>query len=122
MHGVFTTEEAEVDEEDEFADEYDFHNDCLLNSVDEIITPNIQEAQDHINRKLERVRKALERKEREKDILLKEGPEWDEAQNLFKKKELTLEKMKIGSYWITLESFEANIQTSTPSMKNLTNK
>ena len=27
----FTSEEAQVDEEDEFADEYAFHNDCLFN-------------------------------------------------------------------------------------------
>ena len=33
--GVFTTEEAQIDEEDEFAGEYAFHNDCLLNGVDE---------------------------------------------------------------------------------------
>ena len=75
MQGVFTAEEAQVDEEDEFADEYAFHNDCLLNGIDEIITPNIQEAQDLLKRKLERVRKALERKEREKDVMLKEGLE-----------------------------------------------
>ena len=68
-----------------------FHNDCLFNGVDEIITPNLQEAQNLLKRKLERVKKALERKEREKDILLKEGPEWDEARKLFQKKELTLD-------------------------------
>ena len=92
VQGVFTTEEAEVDEEDEFADEYAFHNDCLLNGVDKIITPNIQEAQDLLKKKLERVKKALERKEKQRDILRKEGPKWDEAQNLFKKKEMTLER------------------------------
>ena len=95
MEGVFTTEEftteeAQVDEEDEFADEYAFHNDCLFNRIDEVISPTIQVAQDLLKRKLERVRKALERKEREKDVILKEGPQWDEAQNLFNRKELTL--------------------------------
>ena len=45
-----------------------------------------------LTRKRERVKKALERKEREKDILLKEGPEWDEAYKLFQKKERTLDK------------------------------
>ena len=88
----FTADEAQVDEEDEFADEYAFHDDCLLSGVEEIITKNIQDAQDLLKRKLERVRKALERKEREKDVILKEGPLWDEARTLFKKKELTLEK------------------------------
>ena len=81
-----------MDEEDEFADEYAFHDDCLLSGVEEIISKNIQDAQDLLKRKLERVRKALERKEREKDVILKEGPLWDEARTLFKKKELTLEK------------------------------
>ena len=81
-----------MDEEDEFADEYAFHDDCLLNGVDEIISKNIQDAHDLLKRKLERVRKALERKEREKDVILKEGPLWDEARSLFKKKKLTLEK------------------------------
>ena len=88
----FTADEAQVDEEDEFADEYAFHNDCLLSGVDEVISSNIQETQDLLRRKLERVRKALERKEREKDVILKEGPQWDEARSLFKKKELTLDK------------------------------
>ena len=60
--------------------------------VKEIITKDIQIAQDILKRKLERVRKALERREREKDVILKEGPLWDEARTLFKKKELTLEK------------------------------
>ena len=68
-----------------FAGVYVFHNDCLLNGVDEIITTDIQEAQNLLKRKLERVRRALERQEREKDVMLKEGPEWDEARNLFKK-------------------------------------
>ena len=81
-----------MDEEDEFADEYAFHDDCLLSGVEEIISKNIQDAQDLLKRKLERVRKSLERKEREKDVILKEGPLWDEARTLFKKKELTLEK------------------------------
>ena len=88
----FTADEAQVDEEDEFADEYAFHDDCLLSGVKEIITKDIQIAQDLLKRKLERVRKALERREREKDVILKEGPLWDEARTLFKKKELTLEK------------------------------
>ena len=97
MEGVFTTEEftteeAQVDEEDEFADEYAFHNDCLFNGIDEVISPTIQEYQDLLKRKLERIRKALERKEREKDVILKEGPQWDEARNIFNKKELNLEK------------------------------
>ena len=34
----FTADEAQVDEEDEFADEYAFHDDCLLSGVQEIIT------------------------------------------------------------------------------------
>ena len=88
----FTADEAQVDEEDEFADEYAFHNDCLYSGIDEVISSNIQDAQDLLKRKLERVRKALERKEREKDVILKEGPQWDEARSLFKKKELTLDK------------------------------
>ena len=88
----FTADEAQVDEDDEFADEYAFHDDCLLSGVDEIISKNIQDVQDILKRKLERVRKALERKEREKDVILKEGPLWDEARSLFKNKELTLEK------------------------------
>ena len=70
LEGVITGDEVEVDEDDEFA----FYNDCLFNGVDEIITPNFQESQDLLKRKLERVIKALERKEREKYILLKEGP------------------------------------------------
>ena len=98
----FTTDEAQVDEEDEFADEYAFHNDYLFNGIDEVISPTIQEAQELLKRKLERVRKALERKEREKDVILKEGPLWDEARILFDKKELTLEKNedkgRLGSY------------------------
>ena len=88
----FTADEAQVDEEDEFADEYAFHDDCLLSGVKEIITKDIQIAQDMLKRKMERVRKALERRERDKDVILKEGPLWDEARTLFKKKELTLEK------------------------------
>ena len=55
----FTADEAQVDEEDEFADEYAFHDDCLLSGVEEIITKNIQDAQDLLKRKQERVRKAL---------------------------------------------------------------
>ena len=58
----FTTEEAQVDEEDQFVDEYAFHNYCLFNGIDEVITPSIQEAHDLLKRKLERVRKALEKK------------------------------------------------------------
>ena len=88
----FTADEAQVDEEDEFADEYAFHDDCLLSEVKEIISKDIQVTQDLMKRKLERVRKALERREREKYVILKEGPLWDEARTLFKKKELTLEK------------------------------
>ena len=88
----FTADEAQVDEEDEFADEYAFHDDCLLTGVKEIIAKDIQVTQDLMKRKLERVRKALERREREKDVVVKEGPLWDEARTLFKKKELTLEK------------------------------
>ena len=88
----FTTEEAQVNEEDEFADKYAFHNDYLFNGIDEVISLTIQVAQDLLKRKLERVRKALERKVRKKDVILKEGPQWDEAQTLFNKKELTLEK------------------------------
>ena len=38
----FTADEAQVDEEDEFADEYAFHNDCLFNEIDEVISPIIQ--------------------------------------------------------------------------------
>ena len=86
------SEEARVDEEDEFADEYAFHNDCLFNGIDEVISPPIQAAQDLLKKKLERVRKALERKKREKYVIMKEEPQWDEAQNLFNKKDLTLEK------------------------------
>ena len=37
----FTADEAQVDEEDEFADEYAFHDDCLLSGVKEIITKDI---------------------------------------------------------------------------------
>ena len=70
----FTADESHMDEEDEFADEYAFHNDCLFSGVDEVISTNIQEAHDLLRRKLERVRKVLERKEREKDVILKEGP------------------------------------------------
>ena len=61
----FTADEAQVNEEDEFADEYAFYNDCLFNGIDEVISPTIQAAQDLLKRKLERVRKALkEKKER----------------------------------------------------------
>ena len=56
------------------ADEYAFHNDCLFSGIDEVISTNIQDAQGLLKKKLERVRKALERKEREKDVILKEGP------------------------------------------------
>ena len=55
--------EVEVDEEEEFFDEFAFHNECLFNGVDKIITLNLQEAQNLLKRKLEKVRKALERKE-----------------------------------------------------------
>ena len=97
VEGIFTTEEftadeAQVDEEDEFADEYAFHDDCLLTGVQEIITADIRVAQDLLKRKLERVKRAIERRERQKDVIKKEGPLWDEARTLFKKKELTLEK------------------------------
>ena len=88
----FTADEAQVDEEDEFADEYAFHDDCLLIGVKEIITADIRVAQDLLKRKLERVKRAIERRERQKDVIKKEGPLWDEARTLFKKKELTLEK------------------------------
>ena len=44
VDGVFTNEEAQVHEEDEFAGEYAFHDDCLLNGVEEIITFDFQEA------------------------------------------------------------------------------
>ena len=47
----FTVNEAQVDEEDEFADEYAFHDDCLVNGVKEIITKDIQIAQDLLKRK-----------------------------------------------------------------------
>ena len=57
---LFTNEEAHVHEEDEFAGEYAFHDDCLLNGVEEIITSHFQEAHNLLKRKLERVRKALE--------------------------------------------------------------
>ena len=40
----FTADEAQVDEEDEFADEYAFHNDCLFSGVDEVISSNIQDS------------------------------------------------------------------------------
>ena len=73
---------------------------------------------DLMKRKLERVRKALERREREKDVVVKEGPLWDEARTLFKKKELTLEKMKIGSYLITFEISGVNFQTSISSTRS----
>ena len=71
VEGVFTAEEftadeAQVDEEDEFTDEYAFYNDCLFSGIDEVISTNIQDAQGLLKRKLERVRKALERKERDK--------------------------------------------------------
>ena len=88
----FTADKAQVDEEDEFDDEYAFHNDCLFNRIEEVISRTIQTAQDLLKKKLERVRKSLERKEREKDVILKEGSQWDEARILFNKKELTLEK------------------------------
>ena len=88
----FTADEAQVDEEDEFADEYAFHDDCLLTGVQEIITADIRVAQDLLRRKLERVKRAIDRRERQKDVIKKEGPLWDEARSLFKKKELTLEK------------------------------
>ena len=87
-----TTDEAQVDEEDEFADEYAFHNDYLFSGVVEVISSNIQDAQDLLKRKLERVRKSLERKERDKYVILKEVPQWDKARSLFKNKELTLDK------------------------------
>ena len=64
----------------------------MFSGIDEVISTNIQDAQGLLKRKLERVRKALERKEREKDVILKEGPQWDEARILFNKKELTLDK------------------------------
>ena len=92
VDSVFTEEEAQVHEEDEFAAEYAFHDDCLLVGVDEVITTDYRVALKLLKRKLGRVRKTLECKEREKDILIKEGPEWDEARVLFKKKELTLER------------------------------
>ena len=59
---MFTTEEAQVDKEDEFADEYAFHNDFLFNGIDEVISPTIQAAQDLLKRNLEKVRKYLERR------------------------------------------------------------
>ena len=48
----FTADEAQVDEEDEFADEYAFHDDFLLSGVDEVISKNIQDAQDLLKRTL----------------------------------------------------------------------
>ena len=45
-----------------FADEYAFHDDCLLSGVKEIIAKDIQVTQELMKRKLERVRKALEKK------------------------------------------------------------
>ena len=65
---------------------------AFITGVKEIITKDIRIAQDMLKRKQERVRKALERREREKDVVLKEGPLWDKARTLFKKKEMTLEK------------------------------
>ena len=58
----FTADEAQVDEEDEFADEYAFHNDCLFNGIDEVISPTIQAAQDLLKRKLEMGKKGPRKK------------------------------------------------------------
>ena len=55
----FTADEAQVDEEDEFADEYAFHDDCLLTGFKEIITTDIRVAQALLRRKLERVKMPL---------------------------------------------------------------
>ena len=38
---VFTNEEAQVDEKDEFAGEYAFHNDYLLYEVEEVIKADL---------------------------------------------------------------------------------
>ena len=67
-----------------------------------------------MKRKLERVRKDLERKARDNDVILKEGPQWDEAQILFNKKELTLEKnedMVVLDHVRELRSQYPNIHT-----------
>ena len=110
----FTSEEAQVDEEDELADEYAFHNDCLFNGIDEVISLTIPVAQDFLKRKLERVRMFLERKEKEKDVIPKEGSQWDETRILFNKKELTLEKnedMVVLDHIRELQSQYPNIHT-----------
>ena len=54
----FTADEAQVDEEDEFADEYAFHDDYFLSGVKEIIAKDIQVTHDLMKRKLERVEKS----------------------------------------------------------------
>ena len=59
---MITGDKVEVDEEEEFSNEFEFHSDFLLNGVDEIITLKLHEAQDLLRRKLVRVKKALERK------------------------------------------------------------
>ena len=40
----------------------------------EAITTDFQEAQNLLKRKMEKVRKSVERKEKERDVMLKEGP------------------------------------------------
>ena len=52
VEGVFTADKAQVDEEDEFADEYVFHNDGLFNRIDEVISPTIQATHKLLKRKL----------------------------------------------------------------------
>ena len=41
VDSVFTEEEDQVHEKDEFAAEYAFHDDCLLVGVDEVITAEL---------------------------------------------------------------------------------
>ena len=62
----FTADEAQVDEEDEFADEYAFHDDCLLTGVKEIITKDIRVAQAMLKRKQERVKESPRKKRKRK--------------------------------------------------------
>ena len=69
MQGVFTAKEAQVNEEDEFVDEYAFNNDCLLNGVDEIIYSKHPRSSRSVKKKAGYVSRKLLKKKKGKKML-----------------------------------------------------
>ena len=58
----FTVDEAQVDKEDEFTDEYAFHNDFLFNGIDEVISLTIQAAHELAKEKARKGKKGPRKK------------------------------------------------------------